>query len=242
MTFQAALAGVFWFGLLTAVSPCPLATNIAAISFLSRQPGNPRRALLAAVLYTLGRATVYVGLGTALLWAFHAVAAGEGSLQEFASPVSRSLQRYGNIALGPVLLLIGMILLGWIEWNVSFGPNGAKLQNRAASHGTAWAFPLGALFALAFCPPSIALFFSALAISLQHDSALLSPLVYGIGTALPVIAFSLLIAFAGQYVGKAFHVMTKIERWLRLLTGAVFLAAGLHYTLTHIYGLRLPPF
>ena len=115
MSFLAVLAGVFWFGLLTAVSPCPLATNIAAISFLSRNVGNSRRVLLSAFLYTLGRTLVYVGLGVALLWAFQAVTGGAGSLKEFASPTSRHLQRYGNLALGPALLLIGMILLGLIE-------------------------------------------------------------------------------------------------------------------------------
>src|SRR6056297_983915 len=114
MSFIAVLAGVFWFGLLTAVSPCPLATNIAAISFLSRNVVNSKRVLLSAALYTLGRTLVYVGLGVALLWAFQAATDGAGSLKEYASPTSRTLQYYGNLALGPALLFIGMILLGLI--------------------------------------------------------------------------------------------------------------------------------
>lgn len=239
MSFLAVLAGVFWFGLLTAVSPCPLATNIAAISFLGRNVGNSRRVLVSALLYTLGRTLVYVGLGVVLLWAFQAVTGGTGSLKEFASPTSRHLQRYGNLALGPALLLIGMILLGLIELNISIGVGGSKLQERIAKGGAIWALPLGILFALAFCPPSIALFLSALVISLEHGSPVLPPVAYGIGTALPVIAFALVIAFASQYVGKAFNALTTIERWFRVVTGVVFLLVGVYYTLTHIYGLRL---
>ena len=239
MTFLAVLAGVFWFGVLTAVSPCPLATNIAAISFLSRTVGHSRRVLVSAMLYTLGRTLVYVGLGVALLWAFQAVTGGERSLKEFASPTSRTLQHYGSLTLGPAMLFIGMILLDLIELNISIGVGGSKLQERVAKGGVIWALPLGILFALAFCPPSIALFLSALVISLEQGSTVLPPVAYGIGTAVPVIGFALVIAFASQYVGKAFNAMTKIERWFRRITGSIFVAVGVYYTLTHIYGLRL---
>jgi cytochrome c biogenesis protein CcdA len=233
------LGGAFVCGLATAISPCPLTTNIAAISFLSRDVGNSRRVLLAAGLYTLGRTLVYVILGAALLWAFRAAAGGAGDLDEFSSSAQRHAQRYGYIILGPAMLFIGMILLGLIELNISIGVGGSKLQERIAKGGAIWALPLGVLFALAFCPPSVMWFLSALGISLEHDSILLPPVAYGIGTAVPVIAFALVIAFASQYVGKAFNAMTKIERWFRLLTGVLFVAVGVHYTLTHIYGLRL---
>ena len=183
MSFPAVIAGVFWFGLLTAVSPCPLATNIAAISFLSRNIGNARRVILSAALYTLGRTLVYVGLGVALLWAFQAATGGAGSLKEYASPTSRGLQHYGNLALGPALLFIGMILLGLIELNFSISVNGSKFQDRISKGGAIWALPLGILFALAFCPPSIALFLSSLVISLEHGSMILPPLAYEIGRA-----------------------------------------------------------
>jgi cytochrome c biogenesis protein CcdA len=238
MSFMLILAGVFWLGLLTAVSPCPLATNIAAISFLSHHVASPRRVLGSAFLYTLGRTIVYVGLGAALLFAFQAMAGGDGNLKEFASPASRYFQRYGNIAMGPALMLIGMVLLGLVELNLSFSVGGTKLQDRVAKGGAIWALPLGMLFALAFCPPSIALFLSALVISLDHESMFLPPLVYGVGTAIPVIAFGMIIAFAGRYVGQAFNIMAHVERRLRLLTGVVFIIVGVHYTLTHIYEVR----
>lgn len=237
----AVLGTVFVFGLMTAVSPCPLATNIAAISFLSRSVGNSRRVIVSALFYTLGRTLVYVVLGVALLWAFQALSGGQGDLKEFASPTSRYLQRYGNLALGPALLLVGLILSGLLELNLSIGVGGTRLQERAAGGGPVWALPLGILFALAFCPPSIALFLSALVLSAEHGNAILPPVVYGIGTAVPVLGFALLIAFAGQYVGKAFNRLTQIERWFRLVTGVVFILVGIYYVLTHIYGLSLLP-
>jgi len=99
--------------------------------------------------------------------------------------------------------------------------------------------PLGILFALAFCPPSIALFLSALVLSLEQGSPVLPPVVYGIGTAVPVVAFALAIAFASQHVGKAFNRLTQIERWFRLATGIVFVLVGIYTMLSHIYGAAL---
>ena len=241
MTFLLILAGVFGLGVLTAISPCPLTTNIAAISFLGRSVGSRRGVLLAAGLYTLGRTLVYVGLGVALLWTFQATTGGAGNLREFASPASRNIQRYVNFALGPAMLFIGMMLLGLVELNLSVGVGGTKLQERIGAGGAFWALPLGVLFALAFCPPSITAFFAAMAISIEQNSMILPPLAYGIGTAVPVITFALIIAFAGQHVGRAFNVMAHIKRWFRLGAGLIFLAAGFYYTLAHIYGLRLVP-
>lgn len=241
MTLLAVLGTVFVFGLMTAVSPCPLATNIAAISFLSRGVGNPRHVIVSALFYTLGRTLVYVVLGVALLWAFQTLSGGQGDLKEFASPTSRYLQRYGNLALGPALLLVGMVLSGLLELNLSISVGGTRLQEQAAGGGPIWALPLGVLFALAFCPPSIALFLSSLVLSAEHGNAVLPPVVYGVGTAVPVLGFALLIAFAGQYVGKTFNRLTQIERWFRLAAGTIFILAGIYTILTHIYSLKLMP-
>jgi cytochrome c-type biogenesis protein len=96
------------------------------------------------------------------------------------------------------------------------------------------------LFALSFCPVSASLFFAGLIkLSTQHASPMLLPVLFGMGTALPVIGFAFVIAFGGRYMGRAFDSLTKLERWLRLATGLVFLAVGFYYTLTHIYGLSL---
>ena len=237
MTVLFILGGAFVLGLATAISPCPLSTNIAAISFLSRDISNRRKVLLSAGLYTLGRTLAYVILGVALLWAFRAATGGAGDLDEFSSSAQRQAQRYGYVILGPIMLFIGMIMLRLIELNLSISVGGSNLQERVAKGGAIWALPLGVLFALAFCPPSATWFLSALIISLEYDSLRLPPIAYGIGTAVPVIAFALVIAFAGQYVGKTFNATAKIEWWFRAVAGVIFIAVGLYFILTGIYGL-----
>jgi len=239
MTLWLVLGSAFWLGLLTSISPCPLATNIAAISFLGRAVGNTRKVLLSGLLYTLGRTVVYVGLGVLILLVLQAASAGGGP-DSAASGVSRFLQKYMGVILGPVLVLVGMMLLGMLEFTGSLNLGGQGLQERVARGGVFWAFPLGVLFALSFCPVSASLFFGGLiGLSTQHSSPVLLPTLFGIGTAVPVIVFAFIITFASQYVGKAFNRLTQIERWVRAITGVIFIVAGLYYILTHIYEVPL---
>jgi cytochrome c biogenesis protein CcdA len=236
MTLWLVLGSAFWLGLLTSISPCPLATNIAAISFLGRSVGNTRKVLLSGLLYTLGRTIVYVGLGVLILYVFQAASTG-GDPNSAASGISRFLQKYMGVILGPVLILVGMMLLGMLDFTGSLNLGGQGLQDRVAKGGAFWALPLGILFALSFCPVSASLFFGGLiGLSSQHSSPVLLPTLFGIGTAVPVLVFAFIITFASQYVGKAFNALTRFERWFRVVTGVVFIVAGLYYTLTHIYG------
>ena len=236
MTLWMVFGSAFWLGLLTSISPCPLATNIAAISFIGRSVGNPGKVLMSGLLYTLGRTVVYVGLGVLILLVLQVASAG-GDAGSAASGVSRPLQKYMGMILGPVLILVGMLLLGMLELAGSLSFGGQGLQDRVARGGAFWAFPVGILFALSFCPVSASLFFGGLiGLSWQHSSPVLLPTLFGIGTAVPVVVFAFIITFASQYVGKAFNALTKFERVFRVVTGVVFIAAGMYYTLTHIYG------
>jgi cytochrome c-type biogenesis protein len=238
MTPWLVLGSAFWLGLLTSISPCPLATNIAAISFLGRSVGDPRRVLVSGLLYVLGRTIVYVGLGVIILWVLQGASTGGES--GAAAGMSRFLQKYMGVILGPVLILVGMMLLGMLGFTGSLNLVGKGLQDRVAKGGTFWAFPLGILFALSFCPVSASLFFGGLiGLSTQHSSPVLLPMLFGIGTAVPVIVFTFIITFASQYVGKAFNRLTQIELWVRVITGVIFILAGTYYILTHIYELPL---
>ncbi len=239
MTVWLVMGSALWLGLLTSISPCPLATNIAAISFLGRSVGNTHKVLLSGLLYTLGRTIVYVGLGVLILLVLQA-ASTSGDPNSAASGVSRFLQKYMGVILGPLLILVGMMLLGMLDFTGSLNLGGQGLQERVAKSGAFWALPLGILFALSFCPVSASLFFGGLiGLSSQHSSPVLLPTLFGIGTAVPVLVFAFIIAFASQYVGKAFNALTKFERWFRVITGVVFITAGVYYVLTHIYGLSL---
>ncbi len=220
------LGSALWLGILTAISPCPLATNIAAISFIGRQGSNRKAVLLSGLCYTLGRTLAYCVLGVVIMAGLLATA-----------QVSQFLQKYMNEMLGPVLILLGMVLLGWIGSGLSLNLAGQGLQKRAERGGLLWSVILGFLFALSFCPVSAGLFFAGLIpVCIQHGSRLTLPVLYGVGTALPVLVFALLLAFAAASVGKAFNRLTAVERWIRTLAGVLFILAGLYYCLTHVYG------
>jgi len=218
-------ASALWLGILNSVSPCPLATNVAAISFIGRRLESPRWVLLSGLLYTAGRVLTYTVLGVLLV----------SSLLS-APSAALILQKYMNQILGPVLILIGMLLLEIISLG-SFGSGlAARLQKRADRWGVLGALLLGVVFALSFCPVSAALFFgSLLTIAVKAKSGILLPAVYGIGTGLPVLAFAILIAAGARSLAKVFDKVTAFERWARRVTGVVFLGIGIYYTLAYVF-------
>ena len=223
-----ALGSALWMGVFTAISPCPLATNIAAISFISRQTGQRRAVLLSGLCYTLGRTFAYVGLGIIIMAGLMATA-----------QISQFLQSYLNEILGPILIVLGMILLGWLGPALSLNLASEGLQKRAQKGGLAWSFILGVLFALSFCPVSAGLFFAGLIpLCIQHGSRALLPALYGVGTALPVLVFAFLLAFAASCVGKAFDKLTAMERSVRLVVALLFIGAGIYCSLYHVYGIK----
>ena len=192
-----------WLGLLTSISPCPLATNIAAISYIGRRVGSPRQVVLSGALYTLGRTLAYVVLGALLVASVLSV-----------PQLSMFLQKYMNKLLGPLLILVAMFLLDLIQLRTSGGGLSEGMRKRVDALGLWGALPLGVVFALTFCPVSAALFFGSLIpLAVKEQSSLLLPGLYGVDTAVPVLGFAVLIAVGAQTVGRAFNVLTKFERW-----------------------------
>jgi cytochrome c-type biogenesis protein len=217
----------FWFGILTSVSPCPLATNITAITFVSRKTGSPGGVLLSGLLYTLGRASVYVIIAALLVRSLLS-----------APAVSLTLQTWMNKLLGPILIVVGLVMLGWIRVRLGGGGVGERMQKRIEGWGLAGALLLGVLFALSFCPVSAALYFgSLLPLAVAHASGFMLPLLYGVGTAVPVVLFAVLLAFGARRLGEAFRRVTQLERWMRVATGAVFIGVGLYMSLRYVHEL-----
>jgi len=218
-------AWAFWLGLLTAISPCPLATNVAAISYIGRRVGSPFQVLTTGLLYTLGRTLAYVALAMLLV---------AGTL--LVPQAALFLQKYMHLAIGPILIVVGMFLLRLVEFPLAGIGISAGMQKRVDALGILGALPLGVLFALSFCPTSAALYFGNLIpLSLELQSRFVLPLVYGVGTALPVLVFAVLIAWSAQSLGKAFGVLSKIEWWARTVTGVLFIAAGIYFSLKYIF-------
>ncbi|MBU1050316.1 sulfite exporter TauE/SafE family protein [Candidatus Bipolaricaulota bacterium] len=220
-----AVLSALWFGILTSVSPCPLATNITAISFVGRRTGSARGVLLSGLLYTLGRALVYTAIGVLLV------------MSVLSAPmVSLTLQTWMNKLLGPILVLVGMVMLGFLRPTFRSKGMSVRLQQRVERWGLLGALALGCLFALSFCPVSATLFFgSLLPLAVKHQSGVLLPFIYGIGTALPVVIFALVLAFGAQWLGKVFERVTLIERWMRWMTGIIFVGVGIYMSLVYVY-------
>ncbi len=224
MTFLLSIASAFWLGVLTSISPCPLASNIAAISYLSQEGSHPLKVLVSGFLYSLGRTITYVGLGIIIA----------GSLLNIPD-LAFFLQGRMNQLLGPVLILIGIILLGWIRLDLSgFSPS-EKTASRLRSRGLTGSLLLGLLFALSFCPVSAGFFFGSLIpLALQQGAPVSLPIAYGVGTATPVIIFALIIAMGLKGIQRAFQKTVRLEAWLRKMTGVIFLIVGTYYLYAYI--------
>ncbi len=224
-----ALAGAAWLGVLTSLSPCPLAGNIAAVTLLSRSAGRRWQAPLCGLLYTAGRSAAYL-----------LVAAGVLTGLARSPWVSQMLQTHLNEALGPVLILAGLWMLGWIGGSVSVALAGMGVTSRAQRSPVLWAPLLGFLLALSFCPAPAALFFGGLLpLAQATGSPVILPLVYAVGTALPVLVFVVGVLAAGAWVNRATGALGRWEPRLRQATGWVFVAVGVYYCLVYVYALPL---
>ena len=225
MTWMVAVGSALWLGVLTSISPCPLATNIAAISYVGRNAGRTRMVLLSSAIYTLGRIVAYAMLGFLVV----------SSLLS-APGLSVWLQKNLNLFLGPFLVLVGMMVLGLIELPSATGTWFSGLPDRLDRLGLAGSGLLGLLFALSFCPLSAALFFGSLVpLAITNESKLLLPAIYGIGTGIPVIAFAGVLIFGKNSLGKFFNGITGAEKWSRSITGAIILLVGIYMTLQQVF-------
>ena len=228
-TLWPALFSACWLGLLTAISPCPMATNLAAVAFVSRRIDHPRAVIHAGLLYTLGRSLSYVVLGWLLV---QGVMATPG--------LSHGLQQFMNRILGPLLIVMGMLLVGLLRVGSGKGRSLDSLQQRVESMGLWGAGVLGIVFALSFCPTSAFLFFGTLIpLALQQQSAFTLPLLYGVFTGLPVLILAFLLSVGGQALSRAHARITALEPIARRITGVIFILVGVYYTLSHVFAISV---
>jgi len=217
-------ASALWLGILTSISPCPLAQNVAAISFLSKKIIHPKAVLISGSFYTIGRMLSYALLGFIIINSLLSV------------PVMANfLQKYMNKALGPILLLTGFFLLDILKFNLPSFSLSPRHQNNLANSGAKGAFALGFIFAFVFCPVSAALFFGSLIpLALESKMGASLPFVYGLGTGLPVLFFAVVISLGAASLSHWFNRLTKLEYYMRKLTGAIFILVGIYYILAYL--------
>lgn len=206
-------------GLLTAISPCPLATNIAALSYVSRKLDDRRYTVLASGLYTCGRIVAYTLIGILLVL-----------IGLSASRVSLFIQDYVELVLGPLLVFFGLVMLDVIKFSLFKGRVTSAVQKKIGDWGLLSSFLLGFLFALAFCPYSAILFFGVLIpIALESGGGIALPAIYGLGTGLPVMIFAIALTLGISELGKHVSRIQKFEKYFRWFAGVVFIGVGIYY-------------
>lgn len=218
------LLAAFALGLMTAISPCPLATNITATAYLSKNIDNKLKVLFNGIFYTLGRMFSYTSLGVIFYF---------GASQ---FKVSRLLQSLGGIWLGVGLLIIGILMLDIIKFNIPlFDKFKPKVNEDKKKNNYINSFLLGVVFALAFCPFSGVLYFGALIpMTIASPSGLLLPPIFSIATGLPVIIIAWLIAYSIGNIGKFYSKMKSFERWFKRIIAGIFIIVGTYYIIINI--------
>ena len=209
----------FILGLMTAISPCPLATNITAIGYISKDIENKKKIFFNGLLYTLGRAISYTLLGVIIYFGastFH---------------VAKFFQLYGERILGPLLIIIGLIMLDLIKIKIPGIHKVSESIERKSKSGSGWsALLLGAVFALAFCPYSGVLYFGMLIpMSINSPEGLFLPFVFAIATGLPVIIIAYLLAFSVSSIGGFYNKIKIFEMWFWRIVASIFIFVGLYY-------------
>jgi cytochrome c-type biogenesis protein len=224
------ILAAFFIGLMTAISPCPLATNITAIAYVSKKLDSGRHTILVGIFYTLGRMFTYVLVASLIVWF--------GLNMQF---LSLTLQKYGSIILGPLLIIIGVVMLDIVNLKKIFHfkhkesekkSQLSKIKESLAKKGLLGSFLLGIIFAMAFCPFSAVLFFGMLIpIAIKAGDGIIIPSVFALATGLPVIIFAVILAYG---IGKLGNIMNKVqifEKWTRKIAAVVFVIVGIYYTL-----------
>ena len=206
-------------GLMTAISPCPLATNITAIGFISKDLENRRKIFYNGLWYTLGRAISYTSLGVILFF-------GASKFQ-----VAKLFQSNGEKLLGPLLIIVGILMFDFIKIKFpGFSKLSEKIENSSTIGGWWKALLLGIVFALAFCPYSGVLYFGMLIpMTISSASGLYLPLIFAIATGLPVIIVAYLLAFSISSIGGFYNKVKIFEKWFRRVIAVVFILVGLYY-------------
>ncbi len=221
--FWVTLTGAFTLGFLSSISPCPLATNIAAVSYIGKSFGRAGKLLQSGCAYAFGRAFAYTVLAAILSLAVC-------STQTVIQTIALKIYFWS----GPFLILCGMAFCGMFTMDLSFLSND-RLEKAIKNAGILNSFLLGVLFALTFCPTSAAAFLTLLGLSVKADSIILLPMIFGIATAIPVLICAIILALAPKYLGRVFNIISRVDFWIRNTAGVVFIGLGIWFSLVYVW-------
>jgi cytochrome c-type biogenesis protein len=215
---QFPILSAFILGLATAISPCPLATNITAIGYISKDFSDRKQVLIRGVIYIIGRAITYTSIGLIIFF----------GASQFS--VSELIQQWGEKLLGPLLIIIGLFMIGLIKPNI-FG-NGTLIKKVQQLNQNRYTDVLlmGIVFALAFCPYSGVLYFGMLMpLTLTNASGLYLPIVFAIATGIPALIFTWIVAYSASSVSTYFNRVKSFEKYFRKSVAILFIGIGIYY-------------
>ena len=172
--------------------------------------------------------------------------------------VSLFLQKYMHLVLAPIFLLLGMFLVGLITTSRGGATMTEGMQKRIDAMGVWVRCCWACCSRSSFCPTSAAWFFGLIALIMGSEAgaittllakdrhqparrrpcpgrAVVLPLIYGIGTAVPVLLVAFLLAYSAKSVGKTYNMLSKVEWWARQITGWVFVLAGVYFSLKYVF-------
>lgn len=224
------LLSAFILGILTSISPCPLATNIVALSYISKKITHPFIVFISGVAYSLGRMTLYITLSIIIIY-------GLTDLPWLSNTLQTNLPKI----IGPILIITGTFILQLIPINIpSFTPSEKTLKLFEKS-GIVGSFLLGFILALSFCPNSAALFFGGVVpIATSLKSPVIIPSIYGISTGLPVLTIAVIASTGTSKLASFFNTISIVEVWMNRVVGSVFILVGMYFSLKYIFRIELP--
>lgn len=211
----------FLLGLLTAISPCPMATNITAIGFIGKNIESRHRVFYNGLLYTFGRIITYSIIGFIII----------PILREGSSiySIQKAIAKYGDMVISPALIIIGLFMLFGNKLNLpklGFDGGGERLGRK----GDLGALLLGILFSLAFCPTSGVFYFGMLIpMAASETGGYLLPFIYALATGLPVIVVAWILAYSVAGIGLFYRRMQVVQKWMNAIIAILFIAVGIYY-------------
>ncbi len=215
-----------WLGVLASVSPCPLAANLAAFSFIQKDGPSSRRVLIAGGLYSAGRMLAFALLGSLVISGLLAI-----------PETSIIMQRHMNRIVGPILIIVGVFVLDLLEIGSNRGA-AQRLASKRIFRGLSGSFFMGILFAMALCPVSAALFFGGLVpLAADSGSKVLFPALFGLGSALPVAVLSLVFSYGAMTVSRSLGAVYTIQKFIQISSGVIIVLTGIYFSLTSTFGL-----
>ncbi len=208
-------------GILGAFSPCQLSTNVAAFAFISRDIGETKRVTRSAIAYVLGKVVIYSLVGGAVILL---------GLQ--LAQASIPVVVFTRKALGPALVLLGLLMLGVVKLSLPFFARiGESLKSHLGERRDARSsFLLGVAFSFAACPTLFVLFFGSLIPLAVAASVggLAFPAIFAIGTTFPLMLFVALLAFGAQSVTPVVKKLRAADVWVSRIAAVVFILVGIN--------------